>query len=77
MADEVKNEELKGNQFEGKEDYVKDVFEEIAEYYESEEDLLTYALFPQLAIPFFKRRQAAKYGIDKTVYDKDNQVHPV
>ncbi len=50
---------------------------EIAEYYESEEDLLTYALFPQLAIPFFKRRQAAKYGIDKTVFDKDNQVHPV
>jgi oxaloacetate decarboxylase alpha subunit len=50
---------------------------EIAEYYESEEDLLTYALFPQLAIPFFKRRQAAKLGIDKTVYDKETQVHPV
>ena len=50
---------------------------EIAEYYECEEDLLTYALFPQLAIPFFKRRQAAKLGIDKTVYDKETQVHPV
>ncbi len=56
---------------------LESIKEEIAEYYESEEDLLTYALFPQLAIPFFKRRQAAKYGIDKTVYDKDNQVHPV
>ena len=50
---------------------------EIAEYCESEEDVLTYALFPQLAIPFFKRRQAAKSGIDKTIYDKDSQVHPV
>lgn len=50
---------------------------EIAEYYECEEDLLTYALFPQLAIPFFKRRQAAKLGIDKTVYDNETQVHPV
>ncbi len=50
---------------------------EIAEYCESEEDVLTYALFPQLAIPFFKRRQAAKLGVDKTIYDKDSQVHPV
>ena len=50
---------------------------EIAEYFECEEDLLTYALFPQLAIPFFKRRQAAKLGIDKTVYDNETQVHPV
>lgn len=51
--------------------------EEIKEYFESEEDVLTYALFPQLAIPFFKRRQAAKLGIDKTVYDKESQVHPI
>lgn len=50
---------------------------EIAEYCESDEDVLTYALFPQLAIPFFKRRQAAKLGVDKTIYEKDSQVHPV
>lgn len=50
---------------------------EIAEYIEQEEDVLTYALFPQLAIPFFKRRQAAKSGIDKTVFDRESQVHPV
>ena len=31
-------EELKGNQFEGKETYVKDVFEEIAEYYDKIEN---------------------------------------
>lgn len=50
---------------------------EIAEFAESDEDVLTYALFPQLAVPFFKRRQAAKYGVDKTIFDKDSQVHPV
>ncbi len=50
---------------------------EIAEYIEQEEDILTYALFPQLAVPFFKRRQAAESGIDKTIFDKENQVHPV
>ena len=50
---------------------------EIAEFAESDEDVLTYALFPQLAVPFFKRRQEAKYGVDKTIFDKDSQVHPV
>lgn len=54
-----------------------DYRKEIAEYCESDEDVLTYALFPQLAIPFFKRRKAAKLGIDKTVYDKESGVHPV
>ncbi len=50
---------------------------EISEYIEQEEDVLTYALFPQLAIPFFKRRLAAKSGIDKTIFDKETQVHPI
>lgn len=46
-------------------------------YAESDEDVLTYALFPQLAEPFFKRREAKKHGIDTTIYDKNSQVHPV
>lgn len=50
---------------------------EIAEYFEQEEDILTYALFPQLAVPFFKRRAAKEYGIDKTIYDPVNKVHPI
>ena len=50
---------------------------EIAEYIEQEEDVLTYALFPQLAIPYFKRRQAKNQAIDTTIYNKDSQVHPV
>ena len=50
---------------------------EISEYYESDEDLLTYALFPQLAVPFFKRRLAGKVGVDKTICDGTNKVHPI
>ena len=51
---------------------------EIKEYIVNEdEDVLTYALFPQLAIPFFKRRQAKMMGIDATIYNKETQVHPV
>ena len=50
---------------------------EIDEYFEQEEDVLTYALFPQLAIPFFKRRLAAKKGIDKTICENGNMVHPI
>jgi hypothetical protein len=41
--------------------------EEVKPYIESEEDKLTYALFPQAAIEFFKKRKAkreeAKSGI--------------
>ena len=47
------------------------------EYEEQEEDILSYALFPQVAPEFFKYRQTEKYKIDYTVYDEKNKVHPV
>ncbi len=50
---------------------------EIEEYAIQEEDVLTYALFPQLAIPFFKKREAKMHGIDKTIYDEANKVQPI
>ncbi len=50
---------------------------EIEEYAIQEEDVLTYALFPQLAIPFFKKREARLHGIDKTIYDGANKVQPI
>jgi oxaloacetate decarboxylase alpha subunit len=46
-------------------------------YMEQEEDVLSYALFPQVAENFFKQRQAEKYKIDSTMLDKENNVHPV
>lgn len=50
---------------------------DIEEYAIQEEDVLTYALFPQLAIPFFKKREARMHGVDKTIFDKDNKVQPI
>ncbi|MDR3292749.1 MAG: oxaloacetate decarboxylase subunit alpha [Clostridiales bacterium] len=51
--------------------------EEIKEYYEQEEDVLSYALFPQVATKYFQYRQAQKYGVDANLADKKNQIHPV
>ncbi len=51
--------------------------EEIKEYLEQDEDILSYALFPQPALAYFKSRQAAKYRIDATQADYENKVHPI
>ena len=50
---------------------------EIKEYIEQDEDVLSYALFPQVAVPFFKQRLAAKYKIETDLLDQENQTHPV
>jgi len=51
--------------------------EQMKEYLEQEEDVLSYALFPQVAENFFKLRQAGKYGIDSNLVDYKDKVHPV
>lgn len=51
--------------------------EEIKEYIEQEEDVLSYALFPQVAIKYFKYRQAQKYNIDSNLLNKDENTYPV
>jgi oxaloacetate decarboxylase alpha subunit len=50
---------------------------EMKEYLEQEEDVLSYALFPQVAMEFFKYRQAQKYKIDSNYVDKEDKVYPV
>ena len=51
--------------------------EEIKEYIEQDEDVLTYALFPQVAINYFKYRQAEKYKIDTNLVNEENKTYPV
>ncbi|ADD02398.1 Conserved carboxylase region [Thermoanaerobacter italicus Ab9] len=51
--------------------------EEIKEYYEQEEDVLSYALFPQVAKKFFEYRRAKKYQIDETLLNKEYMTYPV
>ena len=50
---------------------------EMAEWYEQEEDVLTYALFGQVAVKFFEKRRNKKYGIDGKHLNTEEQVHPV
>ena len=49
--------------------------EECREWATCDEDVLSYALFPQVAEKFFKYRQAKQNGIDSTVLD--GSTHPV
>ena len=51
--------------------------EEIKQYIEQDEDVLTYALFPQIALEFFKQRQAEKYKIDTELLNEEFQTYPV
>ncbi|MHC1747373.1 MAG: oxaloacetate decarboxylase subunit alpha [Cellulosilyticaceae bacterium] len=50
---------------------------EMAMYKEQDEDILSYALFPQVATEFFKYRQAQKTKIDPQVADTVNKTYPV
>ncbi len=48
---------------------------ECAEWIEQDEDVLSYALFGQVAVRFFEQRRAAKYKVDKDMVDMDNKIH--
>ena len=50
---------------------------EIAQWKQMDEDVLTYALFPQVAIDFFKYRQAQQTGIDPEKADEAKKAYPV
>lgn len=50
---------------------------DIKQYIEQDEDVLSYALFPQIALEFFKQRQAEKYKIDTDLLDAENNIYPV
>ena len=50
---------------------------EIEQYKQQDEDVLSYALFPQVALEFFKYREAQQNRIDATVADTENKAYPV
>ena len=51
--------------------------EQCKQYIEQDEDVLSYALFDNVATKFFEQRQAAKYKVDTNILDKENKVYPV
>ncbi len=50
---------------------------EIAPYIRQDEDVLSYALFPQVATEFFKYRDAQDTGVDAGIADTENGAYPV
>ena len=50
---------------------------ECAQWIEQDEDVLSYALFPQVATDFFKYREAQETKVDQTVADTENGSYPV
>ena len=50
---------------------------ECAEWIEQPEDVLSYALFGQVAVKLFEYRRAQKYKIDADLVDMENKTYPV
>ena len=50
---------------------------ECAQWKQQDEDVLTYALFPQVAKEFFEYRQAQQTKVDPAAADKENGAYPV
>lgn len=50
---------------------------EMGEYLEQDEDVLTYAMYPQVAPKYFEYRKAQKYKIDADLVNYEDKVHPL
>jgi len=50
---------------------------ECAEWIEQDEDVLSYALFGQVAVKYFEYRRAQKYKIDADLVDMKDKTYPV
>ena len=51
--------------------------QEVAQWKQQDEDVLSYALFPAVAKEFFELREAKQTKVDQTKADKENKVYPV
>lgn len=58
---------------------LRDIKKDIKEYIEQEEDVLSYVLFPKVAMDYFKYREAQKYNIDNDLVDDEDEekTYPV
>ena len=56
---------------------LKEMEKEMARYKQQDEDVLSYALFPQVAVDFFKYREAQQEKVDPTKADTKAGAYPV
>jgi len=54
-----------------------EIEKEMAQYKQQDEDVLSYALFPQVATEFFKYREAQQKKVDAAAADTENKAYPV
>jgi len=59
------------------EDELETLENEMKQWKQQDEDVLTYALFPQVAVDFFKYRDAQQTKMDQSVADTKNGSYPV
>ena len=58
-------------------DTIEQFRSEIAEFCESDEDVLSYAQFGPVAVKFFENRRDKKYSLDGKHDDIKNKIHPM
>ena len=56
---------------------LREMEKEVARYKQQDEDVLSYALFPQVAVDFFKYREAQQEKVDPTRTDTKAGAYPV
>ena len=56
---------------------LSDIEKEMAQYKQQDEDVLSYALFPQVATEFFKYREAQQNKVDAAAADTESKAYPV
>lgn len=56
---------------------LKSIEAEMSQYKQQDEDVLSYALFNQVAEDYFKYREAQQTAIDPSQADQENKVYPV
>lgn len=54
-----------------------EIEKEMAQWKQQDEDVLSYALFPQVAREFFEYREAQQNKVDAAAADKENKAYPV
>ena len=54
-----------------------DIEKEMAQYKQQDEDVLSYAMFPQVATEFFKYREAQQNKVDASAADTETKAYPV
>ncbi|HCA21601.1 MAG TPA: oxaloacetate decarboxylase subunit alpha, partial [Lachnospiraceae bacterium] len=58
-------------------DMLPEFEKKVAPYKQQDEDVLSYALFPQVATDFFKYRDAQQKKVDVSLADTENKTYPV